>query len=223
MTPSALIFDTETTGLHEPQLIEAAWLRVASLTPLTTDEQFEQRYQPAKRIDLGAMAVNHITDEELEGMPAHDTFRLPAGTTHLIGHNVDFDWRVIGQPDVKRIDTKSLCSMLWPDTDSHRQMAMLYLLDRPFAREHGRNAHSALADVRMLERLLQHILAALPAVATLDDLWAVSEQARIPRNMPFGKHKGELIQDVPVDYCKWLLRQEDVDPYLRKALETVVA
>jgi exodeoxyribonuclease X len=37
--------------------------------------------------------------------------------------------------------------------------------------------------------------------------------------MPFGKHKGLLLADVPGDYRDWLLNQEDIDPYLRKALE----
>jgi exodeoxyribonuclease X len=37
--------------------------------------------------------------------------------------------------------------------------------------------------------------------------------------MPFGKHKGEEITRIPADYRKWLLKQENVDPYLRKALE----
>ena len=37
--------------------------------------------------------------------------------------------------------------------------------------------------------------------------------------MPFGKHKGVPISEVPKDYKQWLLRQSDVDPYLVKALE----
>jgi exodeoxyribonuclease X len=36
--------------------------------------------------------------------------------------------------------------------------------------------------------------------------------------MPFGKHKGEPISEMPVDYRQWLLRQPNVDPYLAQAL-----
>ncbi len=36
--------------------------------------------------------------------------------------------------------------------------------------------------------------------------------------MTFGKHKGMNITDIPPDYKRWLLGQQDVDPYLRKAL-----
>ena len=37
--------------------------------------------------------------------------------------------------------------------------------------------------------------------------------------MPFGKHKGELISQMPSDYKQWMLRQDNVSEYLRKALE----
>jgi exodeoxyribonuclease X len=47
----------------------------------------------------------------------------------------------------------------------------------------------------------------------------MSEKARIPTIMPFGKHKGEWISQVPSDYKQWMLRQDNVSEYLRKALQ----
>lgn len=218
---SALIFDTETTGLREPQVIEAAWLRITSLTPLATGDAYEQRFRPNKPIDFGAMATHHITDEDLAHCQPSDSFRLPDGVQYLIGHNIDYDWGVIGQPDVRRIDTLVLSRLLWPEADSHKQTALLYMLDRPFAKQHAPEAHSAAADVFMLTHLLTHILDRLGNPTTLDELWHHSEAARLPRTMTFGKHKGELLGDVPVDYRRWLLGQTDLDPYLRRALEAL--
>ena len=54
---------------------------------------------------------------------------------------------------------------------------------------------------------------------TWDELWQASEDARIPKIMPFGKHKGVPIGEVPRDYLGWLGRQQDVDPYLLKAIQ----
>ena len=218
---SALIFDTETTGLREPQVIEAAWLRITSLTPLATGDAYEQRFRPNKPIDFGAMATHHITDEDLAHCQPSNSFRLPDGVQYLIGHNIDYDWGVIGQPDVRRIDTLVLSRLLWPETDSHKQTALLYMLDQPFAKQHAPAAHSAAADVFMLAHLLTHVLDRLGNPTTLDELWRHSEAARLPRTMTFGKHKGELLGDVPVDYRRWLLGQPDLDPYLRRALEAL--
>jgi len=52
----------------------------------------------------------------------------------------------------------------------------------------------------------------------MEQLWTLSEEARIPSVMPFGKHKGELITDVPMDYKRWLLNQDNIDSYLKSAL-----
>jgi exodeoxyribonuclease X len=50
------------------------------------------------------------------------------------------------------------------------------------------------------------------------DLFSLSEICRIPTHMPFGKHRGMPLDELPRDYVGWLLRQDDVDQYLRKAL-----
>ena len=39
-------------------------------------------------------------------------------------------------------------------------------------------------------------------------------------SITFGKQKGTAIGGVPTDGSEWVLRQDDLDPYLRKALET---
>lgn len=216
---TTIIFDTETTGTDEPQVIEAAWLRLDSPISLSVTEQFEQRYRPTQRITLGALAVHHIYDEELVDCPPHTSFQLPPDVQYIIGHNVDYDWKVIGEPDVKRICTLALSRSLYPDADSHSQSAMMYRIDRLNARNLLRAAHSALADVQNCRSLLANLIGLVGPVADWEALWQLSEQARIPKIMTFGKHKGMLIADVPADYKAWLLRQPDVDPYLQTALK----
>ncbi len=219
--PKTIIFDTEATGIKEPVLIEAAWLELASIDPFTVNNPFVQRYNPGKPITLGALATHHIMDEELVDCPPASSFRLPSDVEYLIGHNVDFDWEVIGKPEVKRICTLALARKLWPNLDSHNQGALLYYLDRNTAREQLRNAHSAVADVGICAVILEHICRELD-IKTVEDLYAESEKARTPITMPFGKYKGALLADIPSDYKQWLLGQGDTDPYLKQALNTMV-
>ena len=213
-----IIFDTEATGIKEPVLIEAAWLELESIEPFLVANPFVQRYNPGKPITLGALATHHIMDEELVDCPPASSFRLPDDVSYIIGHNVDFDWEVIVKPEIKRICTLALARKLWPDLDSHTQSALLYFLERSTAREQLRNAHSAITDVGICAVILDHICEQL-GVKTVEDLYAESEKARIPTTMPFGKHKGMLLSDIPSDYKQWLLGQGDIDPYLRKALD----
>lgn len=223
---TAIIFDTETTGINEPAIIEAAWIKLNDPYTLAVMDSFEQRYNPGKSIELGALATHHILDDELVDCPPASEFSLPAGTEYLIGHNVDYDWKVIGEPPVKRICTLALCRHLFPEADSHSQSAMIYLFERDSAKAMLRNAHSAADDVRNCRVVLDYALSKLGGVndaTTWEEIWLASEKARIPTVMTFGKHKGMAIKDVPSDYKAWLLRQPDVDPYLVKALRGVAA
>ena len=214
---SAIIFDTETTGLNEPTLVEAAWLEVLHPRTLARGREYCARFNPGKAIEFGAMATHHITNDDVEGMPPSSRFRLPDGVEYLIGHNVDFDWAVIGKPEVKRICTLAFSRTLWPE-DSHSLGAMMYRLEPITARDALRKAHSADADVEVCWRILNHIVEKIGEPATWEEVWIKCEAARIPTVMTFGKHKGVAIKDVPRDYKSWLLRQPDVDPYLEKAL-----
>ncbi len=214
----AIIFDVEATDKNDAVIIEAATLDVTSLNPFEVGNPWVQRYNPGKPISLGALATHHIMDEELANCPASSSFRLPTGTKYLIGHNIDFDWVAIGKPEVKRICTLALARSLWPELDSHTQSALLYFFERDTARDQLRNAHSALADVWICSKIVGQIIDKLHP-ASLDALWEMSEKARIPTIMPFGKHKGEPISQVPTDYKQWMLRQDNVSEFLRKALE----
>lgn len=214
----AIIFDTETTGINEPALCEAAWLEVDAPGTLLAGQQFTGRFNPGKPIEFGAMAVHHITNEDVADSPDPMEFALPDGVEYIIGHNVDFDWKVIGEPKVKRICTLAFSRKLWPD-DSHTLGAMLYRLKGASAKATVQGAHSALADVNICRTILIHILAKIQEPADWEELWKQSELARIPEVMAFGKHKGAKIKDIPSDYKGWLLRQPDVDPYLVKALK----
>jgi exodeoxyribonuclease X len=208
--PQAIIFDVEATDKQDAVIIEAASLDVSSIKPLTVGNPWVQRYNPGKPISLGALATHHIMDEELVNCPSSSTFQLPPDTKYIIGHSVDFDWEAIGKPEVKRICTLALARSLWPNLDSHTQSALLYHFERATAREQLRDAHSALADVWICSKILGQIIDQLHP-SSLDALWETT--------MPFGKHKGELISQVPSDYKQWMLRQDNVSEYLRKALQ----
>ncbi len=65
--------------------------------------------------------------------------------------------------------------------------------------------------------IVENICSALN-IEPVEQLWLASESARIPTVMPFGKHKGMPLLEVPSAHKQWLLRQSDLDTYLRKAL-----
>lgn len=232
-----LLGDTETTGTdpERDQIIEAAWLvlpgtvtEFAAIKSPDTFEFYEERFKPSVPISLGAMSTHHIIDEDLADCLDSDQFALPHDVDYLVGHNIDFDWRMMGEPEVRRICTLALSRWLFPELDSHKQTAMIYHIGSIYkrmewARDLVKGAHAALDDVRMCSALLRFLVLMLKhkgiEVESWEQLAQISDEARIPTIMSFGKHKGLRIEDVPSDYVRWYRGQVDKDEWLLKAFE----
>lgn len=221
---TAAILDTETTGKNQPLPIEVGYLLIPSPgEPLTSS--YNERFNPGKPIELGAMAIHMILDSDLVDCRSHTEFAMP-DVQYMIGHNVDYDWNVLGRPDVRRICTLVLARYVWPQLDSHTQTALLLSFNPELARDwlNNHQTHSALVDVRICERILNGIISELKPVLwggenpTWEQLWQLCESLRIPKVMPFGKHKDKTFDKLPVDYINWYMGATDQDPYVLLAM-----
>lgn len=218
----ALLLDTETTGFKEPQYIEVAYLPIYRNLTCEASQSFYQRYKPSKPIEFGALATHHIVMEDLLDCPATGTFKLPSITQYLIGHNIDYDCDVLGKPAIKRICTLALARKAYPQLDSHSLGALMYALFGSGARDKIKGAHSALNDIQMNFEIFCRLKKDLN-FQTLDEAHTCSEDARIPTVMPFGKHKGTPIKDIPYGYMTWCFKQEDMDIYVLQAFRRHLA
>ncbi|WHR58215.1 3'-5' exonuclease [Acinetobacter haemolyticus] len=223
-----IILDTETHTLNGlPIEIAYAPIEIES-GKLSLDKKkiFDQLYQIGQPISFAAMAVHHILESDLVNQPFYNEFQLPTETTYIIGHNVDYDIAAIARCGVETSHLKPICTLalarhVWPDAEAHNISALIYLISKGSdkAREMLKGAHRADADIILTANILMHIIHQLD-IQNIEQLYIASEEARIPKSITFGKHKGTAIQDLPTDYVQWLLRQDDLDVYLRKALET---
>ena len=224
---NALILDTETHDLNGYP-IEIAYAPCSfeqGVLVINHGEVFDEYFSCPEPIALGALATHHILETDIAEKPSFDTFKMPQGVQYLIGHNIDYDITAIQkcQPDftVKGICTLALCRMVWPDLP-HTLSAMYYHVmdDLELARKHLRHAHNAKADIYFTGVILKTLVEQL-GIKDMNSLFIMSETARIPKYITFGKHKGTAIKDLDSGYVSWLLKQPDLDPYLRKALVTL--
>ena len=223
----AIILDTETHTLNG-QPIEIAYAPIqihdGKLT-LDKSQIFDQLYRVDEPISYAAIAVHHILESELVDQPHYTSFSLPQDTTYIIGHNIDYDIRALEKcgvdiSKIKAICTLALARLVWPDAEAHNISALIYMITKGSAkaRDMIKKAHRADMDIILTANILMHEIHHLK-IQTIEELYTASEDARIPRAINFGKHRGTAIADLPADYMQWLLRQEDLDPYLRKAIE----
>lgn len=223
----AIILDTETHTLNgQPIEIAYAPIQIADhKITLDKSQLFDQLYSADEPISYAAMAVHHILESDLAGQPHCTAFKLPEDTVYIIGHNIDYDIRAlekcgVDSSKIKAICTLALARLVWPNAEAHNISALIYMISKGSgkAREMIRKAHRADMDIILTANILMHIVHHLK-ISSIEELYAASEDARIPRSINFGKHRGSAIADLPPDYVQWLLRQDDLDPYLRKALE----
>ena len=222
---NALILDTETHDLNGYP-IEIAYAPCSfeqGVLVINHGEVFDEYFSCPEPIALGALATHHILETDIAEKPSFDTFKMPQDVQYLIGHNIDYDIKAIQkcQPDftVKGICTLALCRMVWPKLP-HTLSAMYYHVmdDLELARKHLRHAHNAKADIYFTGVILKTLVEQL-GIKDMNSLFIMSETARIPKYITFGKHKGTAIKDLDSGYVSWLLKQPDLDPYLRKAIE----
>lgn len=226
------ILDTETTGLVEPHMTEAAYSIVDISNGKVTVLQAPRakRFNPLKEISLGSMAISHICDEDVADEPPHTDFKLPSSVEYLIGHNIDFDMAVLKNAGVtytpNLICTSAMANFLLPTLESHKLVSLLYHFHRNVARAQAKNAHAAIADIYFTELVLGSLIDLANSqghkINNVESLYEFSQMARIPTHLSFGKYKGEAIADLAnhsdgAGYLKWLLKQDTVDPYLAQA------
>lgn len=233
------VYDSETTDRKAPmEIIEAAWLRIMPVIDLMGKSDaipqgkweftsWTQRYKPNTPSTDGALAVHHILDSELEGMPPSSEFKLPDDCEFLIGHSIDHDCEAMRtpQPNVKRICTNAMARWVWPEATGYSQTALIYRISgrTDDTRRVVQAAHGALADACMCVTILNSILALRPEIKTWPQLWEFSEECRIPRTCPHKRYEGVPLEDLDYGYIRWALDQEWLDPYFRKGLERVVS
>ena len=214
MVDTALVIDTETDQGRDPRPIQVATINVAS------GFEWMKYFNSGRSISPIVIRVHGITDDDVAGLERFDLaqFELPK---YLIGHNVRFDWRVIGSPSAKLICTVRLARVAFPEWSGYSQSKCIeQLLGKSEARKMTIAAHDALGDARMCYLLYQACCERLEVAPTnFAAAHAIANKANPVSKMPFGKHKGKLIKDVPINYVKWMLGNiHNMQPSLYSAL-----
>ena len=217
----AVYFDTETTGIKtdKDRIIE-----IAAYEP-EGNRTFERLVNPGIPIPSESTAITNITNEMVANSP---TFK-EAGPEFidfcgedaiLIAHNLDsFDFPILraecARNDLELPAWRTLDTLKWarkyrPDLPRH---ALQYLREVYGMEEN--NAHRALDDVKMMYGIFSQMFDDLP-VETILELLSVQKKIT---HMPFGKHQGKPLSEVPKNYLKWLAGSGAFDKEENKPLK----
>lgn len=217
----AILFDTETSAKQNGEVIELSFCSVYD-DPAASGQFYRNgidtfRFKPERGISFGACAVHHILPSDLVDAPPFDPELLPPSDIY-IGHNVDFDLAFFpNRTPARTIDTLALFRRYLPDGEHTLGAAYYYVAGmNPSARSFARRAHGAETDVQLTFEILCFLQNAFEC-RSLDELARLSDEARVPTHMSFGKFKGQPINEVDNGWRNWYRRQPDPDPYLLEA------
>jgi DNA polymerase III subunit epsilon len=201
-----IYYDTETTGVRndKDRIIE-----LAAFDPVE-DRTFCKFINPGMPIPREATAIHHISDEMVADAPSFKTIAeefvlfCPEGTV-LIAHNNDaFDKLFLEQefkraglpfPAFRFVDSLKWSRRYRSDLPNHKLQTLREVYG--FA---SNQAHRALDDVIVLHQVFSAMIDDL----TMEQVMELLARPQVLSKMPFGKHQGKMLADIPKDYVAWL-------------------
>ncbi len=223
-----LVADTETTGVNDDdQVCELGWIEIDDNFNIIDEHQSLIDCQ--RMIPPGASAVHGLVYDDVKDSPTINEYFSEADPSCygkkitdpviLVGHNIRFDTRFL--KDYINV-VQELCTLRWsrrlyPDADNHQLGTMIFNVGLP--RSEG--AHRVMGDIMTSYHLLRHV--SERTGLSVRQLAEASAQPMEVTFMPFGKHKGEKLTDVPRSYLSWMLNKMDgMDPDLRHSAKILL-
>lgn len=213
MTPRPVYYDTETTGVNtkEDRIVE-----IAAYDPVR-DLSFEYLVNPGIKIPAEATAVHKITDEMVSKAPnfaevSRKFIEFCDGEVILIAHNNDgfdvlmlqneFARHEVVMPQWRFIDSLKYARRYRGDLPKHGLQFLREVFQIP-----QNNAHRALDDVIVLYKVFSNLIGDL----SIDTVFHLMNKPFQIQHMPFGKHRGMPLKEVPDSYIRWLQQDGALD------------
>jgi len=206
-----IFLDTETTGTGPDD-------RLCQIAFKTGKGQVvDEMFNPGRPIAIEAMAVHHITNEMVasrppfKGSPAHKKLETLLNDEQgiVVAHNAKFDLDMLRREGIQ-ID-RAICTYKltrYLDKEGSIPQYNLQYLRYYLKLDIEAVPHSALGDILVLEGLFSRILAKFEPDGAADaaaQMLKISNEPVLIARMPFGKHKGHKMDQIPKDYLNWLL------------------
>lgn len=219
MNKDHLIFlDTETTGIGKDD-------RVCQVAYTYQGEEYDFLFKPPVPITIDAMVVTNITNAMVKDHPPfigslmfRDLESLFALENIVVAHNAPFDIEMLRREGlvVKRsIDTFKIAHHL--DTDNAIPKKSLQYLRYYYDLEvENAPAHSALGDVKVLEKLFDYFFSKMMHTFSdeekvIEEMIAISSRPILYDTFNFGKYAGKKVSEVSLidqGYIGWMLNQK---------------
>lgn len=218
--------DCETTGLDPKKdlIIEVA---VVKFDYEKVYEKCEFLINPGIPIPKESTVIHNITDEMVKDQPTIDKVLVDilkmVGNHILVGHGVLFDMELLASAADRVNIPHKIRGNRYFDT---LRLARLYggspqnsleQLCKHFNIQYD-GAHRAMTDVVMNIEVFKFLA---QKFTTTEQIFQVLSKPILLKEIPFGKHKGRPMKEVPIDYLYWAANK-DFDQDLMFTIRTEI-
>ena len=171
------------------------------------------------------MAVHHITDAMIQDKPLfvdspdHASIKSLLSNHVLVAHSAVFDAGVLHRHGIatpQTVCTLKMARDVLPELEQHKLQYLRYYFGVEF--DMPINPHDALSDVLVLEKVFWKLYALIQEkyecstdAKILEILLDISSRPSLLHMCRFGKYKGTLWKEVPIDYLDWIVNKSSFD------------
>lgn len=198
------VLDFETTGFPpNAGVCEIGWtdLTIMPDAPVEISETVAFLTNPGLPIGQKAQEVHGITDAMVSDAPAYALGfrRAMEGADAFCSHNAEFEQNWFAGGGKPYLCTYKIALALSPELPNHKNGNLPGLLGIDLDLDRCEPLHRAGPDTYVTAMILRHYL----GKASFSDLMQISAGARRITRMPFGKHQGVEIRNLPTEYMRW--------------------
>jgi len=222
------VLDTETTGkdYKTAEIIESGFVIREGIDWTI----FQELHKPIDTdVPPTVSSICYITNEMVEDKPSFldssETFQTVINgysDGYLVAHNHFYDMRVLANHGINTEDHSWICTWrmakkIFNDVPEVEETNLPYLrfalkLDVPIELHCHRAGNDSYVTARLLEFFVDFMEKSNLIDTSIPYGPQIAEWAKAPiiyKRMPFGKHKGELMKDIPKSYWAWGMKNTD--------------
>jgi len=221
--PLFRVVDFETTGFPpDAGIVEIGWtdvkfeetIRAGENTfDVTVGDWESEIVNSGKKIEYGAMAIHHITEEDIIGKrkPEAVLVEIIKGVDYFVAHNAKFEqafWNTL-EP---WICTYKLALRFCPTAPNHQNQTLRYFLKTPVSKDSAFPPHRAGPDSYVTAHTLAKFLNDLTGKVTIEQMVKWSAEPPLLPTCPIGaKTRGLPWAQVDIGFLMWCTRQASME------------
>ena len=229
--------DYETTGVNPSKcgVVQAAlcFVELDDNGDYRVLEKDVQLLNPGEPIPAGASGVHGIYDNDVADKPHWESYLAEqievvnrSGVKAVVGYNsISFDNKIAARagldPDFPNLDVFIATKRI--KNAGKLSGAKLGTAFEILVGREAVGAHDAMADVLMTLDLIKPCMDFAQAGSVIEFMqWLAKPSGSPSAVMPYGKHKGVRLCNLPKSYARWALENMNLDADLKLGLEMVV-